>query len=145
MEEESLGEGSAHDCVCAGGTEQPPPWRIHQPGCFPLLLLIRVQPWHKEEVGTATRPLSATRSYLKHWNRSKIMWMKIATSTLIIAGNIIVKDSHDYNGYVYWALQHASSNTLTGLQASSPLISSSPYMAGHYFYLQRTKLENPRT
>ena len=32
MEEESLGEGSAHDCVCAGGTEQPALWRTHQPG-----------------------------------------------------------------------------------------------------------------
>ena len=43
-------------------------------------------------------------------------------------------------------LQHASSNTLTGLQASSPLISSSTlYMAGHYFYFTEDKTENPRT
>lgn len=43
-------------------------------------------------------------------------------------------------------LQHASSNRLTGLQASSPLTSTSTlYMAGHYFYFTEDKTENPRT
>lgn len=43
-------------------------------------------------------------------------------------------------------LQHASSNMLTGLQASSPLISTwTLYMAGHYFYFTEDKTENPRT
>lgn len=64
MEEESLGEGSAHDCVCAGGTEQPAPWRIHQPG------LLSPPAAHQgtalaQRRGRHTR-LSATRSYLKH-------------------------------------------------------------------------------
>ena len=43
-------------------------------------------------------------------------------------------------------LQHASSNMLTGLQASSPLISTwTLYMAGHYFYFTEDKTDNPIT
>lgn len=64
MEEESLGEGSAHDCVSAGGTEQPAPWRTHQPG------LLSRPAAHQGTVLAQRRGkhthLSATHGCLKH-------------------------------------------------------------------------------